>query len=773
MATRPGTSPPVVGENRRVSELFPSLDPPVTAADPETPEVYASVVPEVPVPGVFTYRVPSPLRERCRPGVRVEVPFGKGRTVRGFVLEVGSGCPVDASKVRDLTNVLGEVVVAEDVLALARWAATYYRASLGDVLAAAIPQEAAKQRARPEPQDEWLVPRPDDPTRPQRLGPVARRLLDALAAGPRPLRQALEAAGATRGQARRLVDLGLATLEVREPGPAPPAPLPAVELPTLTPDQELVLRPLLRQLEPAERLEPQTTLLFGVTGSGKTEVYLRLIARVLELGLGAIVLVPEIALTPQTTARFQARFGDRVAVLHSQLGPAARRREWRRIQTGEAPVVVGPRSAVWAPVPRLGLVVVDEEHETTYKQESAPRYHARDLAVVRGKLAKAPVLLGTATPSLESWHNATSGRYRLARLRSRPAGASLPTIHVVDMGREWAEVKGAPLLSRVLVRELEATLARGERAILFQNRRGFTTFLECPRCRTVLKCRQCDVTLTFHRALGAGGATVCHFCDERRPPPGGPCPACDGPPLKQRGAGTERIEDVIKERFPTARVGRLDTDVVREQEPAEAVLGRFRDGQLDVLVGTQMIAKGLDIPEVTLVGVIAADTGLAHPDVRSAERAFQLVAQVAGRAGRGSRPGTTIVQTFLPDHVAIAAAAAHDFERFAQVELEHRRQLGYPPFRRLLKLLVRGPQEVKVRDEAARVVDALKAAGLEGVAAVLGPAPSPRAYLAGKFRWQALVKATAEGVRRAITLIEAAPPKGVEWHVDVDPYHLL
>jgi primosomal protein N' (replication factor Y) len=759
-----------------VSELFPSPEPPVVAT---TLAVYASVVPEVPVPGIFSYRVPEPLRERCRPGVRVEVPFGKGRTVRGFVLEVGTECPVDEKKVRDLVNVLGEVVVAEDVLALARWAAIYYRASLGDVLAAAIPQEATKQRARPAPQDEWLAPTPrDDPTRPPpRLGPVAQRLLEALADGARPLAQALELAGATRAQAKRLLEAGLATLEVREAAPAPPAPLPAVELPTLTPDQELVLRPLLKQLEPgtdAGSAGPPPTLLFGVTGSGKTEVYLRMIARVLELGLGAIVLVPEIALTPQTTARFRARFGDRVAVLHSQLGHAARRREWRRIQTGEAPVVVGPRSAVWAPVPKLGLVVVDEEHETTYKQESAPRYHARDLAVVRGKLAKAPVLLGTATPSLESWHNAISGRYRLARLRSRPAGASLPTIHVVDMGREWAEVKGAPLLSRVLVRELEATLGRGERAILFQNRRGFTTFLECPRCRTVLKCRQCDVTLTFHRALGApGGATICHFCDERGPPPGGPCPACDGPPLKQRGAGTERIEDVIKERFPTARVGRLDTDVVREQEPAEVVLERFREGALDVLVGTQMIAKGLDIPEVTLVGVVAADTGLAHPDVRSAERAFQLVAQVAGRAGRGSRPGTTIVQTFLPDHVAIAAAATHDFERFARVELENRRQLDYPPFRRLLKLLVRGPQEVKVRDEAARVVDALRAANLEGVSAVLGPAPSPRAYLAGKFRWQALVKATAEGVRRAIALVEAAPPKGVEWHVDVDPYHLL
>jgi primosomal protein N' (replication factor Y) len=423
-------------------------------------------------------------------------------------------------------------------------------------------------------------------------------------------------------------------------------------------------------------------------------------------------------------------------------------------------------------VPALGLIVVDEEHETTYKQESAPRYHARDLAVVRGRLAGVPVILGSATPSLETWHNATSGRYRLARLRSRPAGASLPRVQIIDMGREWAEVKGAPVLSRVLVREMQHALGRGEQVLLFQNRRGFTTWLECPYCRHVLKCRQCDVTLTYHRAAEA---TVCHFCDLRTPPPSGPCPACLGPALRQKGWGTERIEDIVRALFPGIAVGRLDTDVVREGDPAEAVLDRFRTGEVRVLIGTQMIAKGLDIANVTVVGVISADTGLALPDFRASERTFQLVSQVAGRAGRGTRPGVTVVQTFLPGHFAIHAAANHAFEDFAKVELGQRQGLGYPPFARILKLLVRGKDEAKVQAEAARVVESLRAAlGPEqGVNAVLGPAPSPRAFLTGKFRWQAIVKAALDGVRAAVAHLEKGPPKGVEWTLDVDPYHLL
>ena len=727
------------------------------------------MAPEVPVPGAFTYAVPDGLREQVQPGVRVSVPFGR-RRVEGWVLEVGPGAARAPGsdpprRLRAIAAVLDPAPVLEpQVLALARWAADYYATPLGEVLSAAVPREAG---AAPEPPEPWLEATGAAPAR--RPGATQQRVLEALAAGPLPRSRLRGESQCTPAQLQRLEELGLVRQVAAPAEPAPAAPPPAT-LPELTTEQRLALAPLLRQVEAGEAV---TTLLFGVTGSGKTEVYLRAIARALELGKGAIVLVPEIALTPQTLERFRARFGERVAVLHSQLGARERRREWGRVQRGEARVVVGPRSAVWAPLRGLGLIVVDEEHETTYKQEQNPRYHARDLAVVRGRLSSAPVVLGSATPSLESWHNAAQGRYRIARMRSRPAGAALPAVTVVDMAAEWAEVRGAPLLSRALEAGLKRVLARGERALLFQNRRGFTTFLQCPGCGQVQKCRQCDIALTWHRARGV---LLCHFCDLTAPPPGGPCPACLGPPLRQRGAGTERIEELVRARFPGVRVGRLDTDVVREGDGPAEVLDRFRRGEVQVLIGTQMIAKGLDVPELTLVGVVSADTSLGLPDFRASERTYQLVAQVAGRAGRGERAGTTVIQTFLPAHFALAAAAAHRYEDFAREELVSRRALGYPPFTRLLKLLWRGPKEEAVRGEAEAAVLALRAAcqGDPEVQGVLGPAPSPRAFLAGKLRWQALVKATPKGVRTALGLLGARrAPAGVEAILDVDPYHLL
>ncbi|RMG09635.1 MAG: primosomal protein N' [Planctomycetota bacterium] len=734
--------------------LFPQAEPRAEARP------FARVAPEAPVGGPFTYLVPPELDARAQAGVRVRVPFG-GRSLRGFLLERTEENEAGGRRLKPLAAVLDEEpVVTPEVLRLARFAADYYQASLGEVLAAAVPQGVGAAPARPDPERLWVRRTEKEGT--GRLGAAQRRALDALREGPRPYAD-LRALGVAPAVLRRLEERGLVAVEERGPEAGP-----RDEPPTLTAEQDLVLRPLLAQID-----EPRhaTTLLYGVTGSGKTEVYLRAIERALACGRSAIVLVPEIALTPQTVARFRARFGERVALLHSQQRTRDRRREWSRVRRGEAQVVVGPRSAVWAPVRDLGLVVVDEEHEATYKQENAPRYHARDLAVVRGKQAGVPVLLGSATPSLESWQNARSGRYRLARLLERPGGRSLPTVHVVDMGQEWSEVRGAPLLSRLLLRELRTALERGEQALIFQNRRGFTTYLMCPGCGHVLTCRQCDITLTYHRGLGA---TVCHFCDARQPPPGSSCPECLGPPLRQRGAGTERIEALLAELLPGARVARLDTDVVRGGASPEEVLARFRAGEVDVLVGTQMIAKGLDIARVTVVGVVSADTALNLPDVRAAERTFQLISQVAGRAGRGERAGTTIVQSFLPRHYAIEAAAKHCFEDFARRELQAREALAYPPFARLLKVLVRGARAEAVEEEAERLAGLLRRPELDGVLAVLGPAPSPRAYLAGKHRWQLLVKGTHPGLRRALRrLAGARTPSGLERVVDVDPYHLL
>jgi primosomal protein N' (replication factor Y) len=422
-------------------------------------------------------------------------------------------------------------------------------------------------------------------------------------------------------------------------------------------------------------------------------------------------------------------------------------------------------------VPDLGLIVVDEEHDASYKQETQPRYHARDTAIVRAKAANAPVILGSATPSLESWQNAQEKRYRLLRLMSRPGGATLPLCEVVDMRREFVETRGQPIFSRALQLLLKEAFAREERAIIFMNRRGFTTWLHCKRCGHVLKCPQCDIVLAFHKTEGA---LLCHFCQHRAPPASGrPCPACNGPPLKETGAGTERVESVFAQLFPEVKTARLDTDALSGGVTAEDILTRFREGDARALIGTQMVAKGLDILSVTVVGVVSADTGLAHPDFRASERTFQLVAQVAGRAGRGERPGRTVIQTFNPDHEAIALAAQHDFEAFAERELENRRVLGYPPFARLLKVLWRGPEAKRVETEADAACADLRSAVTD--VKVLGPAPSPRAFLAGKHRFQALVKApTPLAVKKAVAALEARTgDAAVEVILDVDPFHLL
>jgi primosomal protein N' (replication factor Y) len=758
-------------------ELFPTSPP--EPAFPEGSLRIARVAVDTPLRRVFDYEIPDELAARAAAGSRVLVPF-HGRKCTGFVVELASSSDVPRAKRKPLAAVLDEEPqVTPEVLALARWVASYYACGLGEVLAAAVPEDVAP---RPERKPRragldleavaTLVPE-RAPAPGARIGRKQRALVQALsnAGGALRVGELLRLAEADRASLDRLAQKGVIALgasppvsasgEAREPAEPPP--------PVLTAEQERALAPIVADLE-ARRFS--TTLLFGITGSGKTEVYLRAIARSLELGRGAIVLVPEIALTPQTERRFRARFGDEVAVLHSRQGGRVREKEWRRVRAGEARVVVGPRSAVWAPVRDLGLVVVDEEHDASYKQESSPRYHARDTAIVRARNASVPVILGSATPSLESWENARTGKFLLARLTQRPGGAVLPTCEVVDIANEWSEVHAQPLFSRALELALKEAFERDERAIVFINRRGFTTFLHCRRCGFVLECPQCDIALAYHKREHV---VLCHFCHHRAQPPLGPCPDCLGPPLRQRGAGTERIEEVFAALFPGVPVARLDSDVLVGGTTAEDVLARFRRGEARCLVGTQMVAKGLDVAEVTVVGVVSADTALALPDFRSAERTFQLLAQVAGRAGRGKRPGRTIIQSWNPEHEAIVLAAKHDFETWAERELAARRPLGYPPYGRLLKLLWRGADSTRVEAEAAAACDELLRALASENAKVLGPAPSPRAFLAGKHRWQALVKARAPGtIQRAIAELESRKgDAAVEVAIDVDPVSLL
>lgn len=509
-------------------------------------------------------------------------------------------------------------------------------------------------------------------------------------------------------------------------------------------------------------------LLHGVTGSGKTLVYIRAVAEALDAGRGAIVLIPEIALTPQTVRRFRAHFGDDVAVLHSALSSGERYDAWRQVREGRRRVVVGARSAVFAPVRDLGLIVVDEEHDGSYKQENpAPRYNARDVAVVRGQHEGFPVILGSATPSLESTHNAQDGKYHRIDLPDRIDGRPLPEVALVDMRQEGGDLFSAPLRTRIQDR-----LHKGERTILLQNRRGYAPFIQCTDCGTSIECADCQVTLTLHGGADREGSMICHYCGRSEPRPQS-CLACGSTAVRLVGSGTQRVEEALSERFPDARVLRMDVDTTTTKGAHAKILDAFGRGEADILLGTQMVAKGLDFPGVTLVGVISADTGLYLPDFRASERTFQLLTQVAGRAGRGDRPGEVIIQTYRPEETPLQYACGHDFSSYAEQELASRSALGYPPFGRMALFLVRGPDESLVALAANHCAEALRARsdGLE----VLGPVQAPIARIQGHYRWQVIAK--SDSTRHLNAAARAALDhhrfRGIRLSVDVDPISFL
>jgi primosomal protein N' (replication factor Y) len=517
----------------------------------------------------------------------------------------------------------------------------------------------------------------------------------------------------------------------------------------------------------------QPFLLWGVTGSGKTEVYLRCIAACLQRQRGAIVLVPEISLTHQLVDRVRARFGDRVAVLHSDLSDGERWDEWRKISRGEVSIVVGARSAVFAPLPRLGLIVVDEEHDSAYKQEDGLRYNGRDVAVMRAKLANCPVVLGSATPAMESYFNGHSGRYRVLRLEERVEARPLPSVDIVDL-RRTPSAGRAVLVSQQLLAALKANLAGHGQSLIFLNRRGFANFLQCHQCGDVPQCPNCSVTLTLHKK---SQALRCHHCDHTLRIPTA-CRACGGLSLGVWGAGTEQVEAALKQLLPNARIGRMDRDTTARKGSQRRILVAWERQEYDVLVGTQMITKGHDIPGVTLVGVVLADLSLNFPDFRAAERTFQLLTQVAGRAGRGERPGTVIVQTMQPKHFSLACAQHHDYQRFAELELGSRRELGYPPFARFV--LIRCEGEAPAATEAtARAVAEHVRAHARGQVGVLGPTPAPLERLRRRYRWQILLRsksaARLHSAAAAARESVRAPARktNVRVLVDVDPYSML
>jgi primosomal protein N' (replication factor Y) len=746
---------------------------------------FVGVVVSRPIDQVLTYRAPAYTSCAIQPGQRVRVPLGRGnRLAVGYCVSTDLTPPegLDSRRLKEIAEVLDPVpLIDANMLALTRWMAEYYMCSWGQALDSAVPA-GVRSHSGTKVGTFLLVPEEtrqalkEQALRPK-LSPKQAAALEVLCRTDEPLTLsdvcrrarctsapvlALRRQGLVHSVRKRLSFELDGTDQTGSQAGASGLPLPSKLV--LTAEQTSALQALAPSLQ-GDAFAP--FLIHGVTGSGKTEVYLSAIEQVVARGREAIVLVPEISLTPQTIRRFRRRF-DRVAVLHSHLSDVERHRHWQSIARGLVEVVVGARSAIFAPTRRLGLIVVDEEHESTFKQETVPRYHARDLAVKRAQLESVPVLLGSATPSLESWNNAERGRYKKLAMPSRVEGRRMPAVDIIDLRREKRFVGG---LSETLRQAMHQALDAGGQVILLLNRRGYHTFVVCPRCGHVLKCRSCDVAVTYHKGRHQ---LICHTCDaERGCPPA--CPDCAAPSLHYGGIGTERLEREVQNSFPNHVSRRMDSDTMRRPGSHEQVLAAFKAGEVQILLGTQMIAKGLDFPNVTLVGVVNADTALHLPDFRAAERTFQLVAQVAGRTGRGDRPGLVLVQTYCPDHPAILHAVHHDYEGFAASELPVREKFGVPPSGRMIRLIARGPDESALHEYLTSV-----AAGLREVAdptvRILGPAPAPIIKIRNLFRvhLQARCPSTRPLQLMMHSMSDRYPlPAGIELTVDVDPMSML
>ena len=733
----------------------------------------------VPVPGLglLTYRVPDNL-PRPVVGARVVVPLGS-RIVTGIVMDDASASTVADDAMKAVKEVMdADAFVPAEIVDLARWTAEYYAAGPGDTITAVLPPMARGGRS--------------DAHKTMRVAAITAIGHEALAGGDLTDKQrdALELLAGTptgistpelasRGIAAdavtRLAKRGFISLRAdrvdRDPFDVAAAKDVAVDPSrALTSEQDAALVRL-RGFAEAGRF--QVALLHGVTGSGKTEIYVRLAMSVRDAGRRALLLVPEIALTPVVTSLFRAAFGDRVAIQHSGLSDGERHDQWQRIRRGDVDVVIGTRSAVFAPLERVGLIVVDEEHDGSYKQDESPRYNGRDVAIVRGQRADALVVLGSATPSMESYQNAMSGRYERIVLERRVLDRPLAAVTVVDMREEYAESGPDVVISRALSEALAATLSRREQALVLLNRRGFATAIFCRQCAGTFDCPNCSVSLVVH-GEGASRRARCHYCNYTMRVPS-TCPKCAGPYLEQAGYGTERVEAEVKRICPGARVARLDRDSIRRKGALTSILSKFRKGEIDVLVGTQMIAKGHDFPRVTLVGVVSADVGLGMADFRASERTFQLLTQVVGRAGRGEEPGQAIVQTIYPDHYSIQLARDQNYRAFFDKEIEFRKTMRYPPLVAMINTVIRSRTFAGAMDDAGDLVQRLRAGAEQAGLRVLGPAPAPLGRLRGEYRMQVLLKgANRKKMREVLQEAMAARPD-LERRVvvDVDPVSVL
>ena len=748
-----------------------------------------SVAVPVPFLDLLTYRVPDGVALPAR-GARVVVPLGK-RVVTGIVIDPEVSPHAEQTtpeKIKALLEILDdEAFLPADVVELALWVAEYYACGAGDALAAAVPSTQAHKTIRiaqltAEGQDPAIAMR----GRQKEAVDILRGSPDGLAV------PALNARGVSTDVLQRLAAKGLIAFRhqriERDPfaGGTPFRPPADSEGRILTDEQMRALETLGAA---ASTGAFSVALLQGVTGSGKTEVYLRLAERVLRAGKSVLVLVPEIALTPAVAAAFREAFGDRVAVQHSGLSDGERSDQWFRIRRGEVSVVVGTRSAVFSPLQRLGLIIVDEEHDTSFKQDETPRYHGRDVAVVRGRNAGALVVLGSATPSLESSYNASNGRYTRVIMERRVQDRPLASVSIVDMRQEYAEHGPDVILSGALKEAISRRLDAHQQSLILLNRRGLATAVFCRQCGGTIECPNCSVSLIVHSdgrnrhpSTGARDASSfverhrarCHYCNYGMLVPKA-CPACKGPYLERRGFGTEKVTSEIQALWPAAKVARLDRDTVRRKGAAAEILREMSAGAIDILVGTQMIAKGHDFPKVTLVGVVSADVGLGLADFRAAERTFQLLTQVAGRAGRGADRGEAIVQTIYPHHYSIEHACRQDYNAFLAKELSYRQAMRYPPLTAMVNIVVKGADARAALTEATTLAQHLRNNANVGRFNVLGPAPAPVSRLRGEYRAQIFLKGSHRALMREAVLaaLAAEPDLRRRVSLDIDPVSIL
>ena len=790
-------------------------------------KLYAEVVVNIPLNKIFHYSIPPHLRDSLTAGMRVKIPFGNKITT-GFC--VGFTYTPSPYKIKDIINVIDKTPLANDVmLKITKWLSSHYYCGWGEAINAVIPPVARRGVKEKETffvtrRDALLALDQKTLSQIKTRAPKQAKVLELFSENFQEIsaRELIHISGCKMPGLRQLEKKGFLAIQ-NKPQHDVDTPCdfgPLQQHLTFTEEQQNAfdiinkklialynsnwITPALTTPSPPSQggegeglshegegreinifdgkndalpcdvtHKPGVVLLHGITGSGKTEVYLQTIAKVLEQGRKVIFLVPEISLTSQTIQRIKARFNN-VAILHSHLLGTFHYSQWNDIKENKVDIVIGARSSIFAPLKNVGLIIIDEEHENTYKQENSPRYNARDVAILRAAYENAMVILGTATPSLETYYNTISGHYEKIVLSKRIGNQQLPPIEIVDMSEEVRKRRGHHIISQRLAYYMNQALARNEQVILFLNRRGFAPYLHCKRCGFVLKCRKCDIPMTFHKKLNTA---LCHYCHAEAHPLES-CPDCMTGNINYRGFGTEKIEDEIIAKFPNYKILRMDSDSMRARNAHEKALTAFERGDVQILLGTQMIAKGLDFPNVTLVGVISADTILNLPDFRASERTFQLISQVAGRTGRGPKGGRVVVQSFNPRHYSITYAAAHDYDGFAKKELEYRKQLNYPPFGKLARIVFRSRKEDKAREKSSVVAEKLKEITKTngGNLEILGPSPAPVTKINDMFRWHLLIRSQNHShIHDALQKISdmLKPSKSVQAIVDVDPYMML